>query len=510
MSNDTDMISDIDDLRRRGMVLIAFSGWAVLAMTAALTLTQGSVPLSVAGIGAILCGVQTWVVIGGRTDRLSRLIVGCAFASQMLCLIFSLQGSSLQTDFNLYLIVTLAALMLLWDTRPIIAASGIIIAHHAVMITLAPSRIFEGDGGFELLAIHSLAIAISGGLFVWITRRFNTLILGIEDSRRLSAEQAGELKTTKQSLETTLENLRSEQEASTIARRELEDTQKAEYQKVTREFKSSVASVTDAVGQTSRMLEQTAKSLRIIANETGTEAKNVASTAQNASKAAGTVAAGVAEISLSIAEIAANVGQQSELTTRATDRCDGGGQAIGSLSRQSQTIGEATRAIVRIAERTNLLSLNAAIEAASAGPSGRGFTIVAQEVKSLANQASEAAIEIEEFLKGVRSGTIEAERSFAAIDTAIAELNKAANAIRYDVDNQRQSADTIEEFARRASHEADTMAQRTSALSQKAGAAIALSEELENAALALSGTVRTLESSTEGFFSSLRAASGEV
>lgn len=507
LSNSPYSIGDSDDLRRRGMVFIVLCSWAVLAMTGVLTLVNGAFVFSIASFGVVLCGVQTWVVIGGRSDGFARLIAGCVLVVQMLCLLFALQGSPLQTDLSLYLILTLAALMLMWDTRPIIAASALIIAHHAVMIALAPERIFEGDGGYELLGIHALAIATSGSLFVWITRRFDALICNIDEARRVSTDQAVELSSAKQSLETTLADLKSEQEASAEARREVMNVQRTQYQKVAKEFEGSVASITQAVAQTARMLEKSAKSLRIIASETGAEAQSVASTARNASKAADTVAAGVAEISLSIAEIATNVSQQNELTTRATDRCGGGGSAIGSLSQQSQTIGETTRAIVRIAERTNLLSLNAAIEAASAGPSGRGFTIVAQEVKALANQASEAAIEIEDFLKGVKSGTVEAERSFAAINAVIGELNKAATAIRYDVDNQRQSADTIEEFARRAAGEADTMAQRTHSLSQKTSAAIALSGELEKASTALSDTVRNLENSTDSFMASLRAAS---
>ena len=59
-------------------------------------------------------------------------------------------------------------------------------------------------------------------------------------------------------------------------------------------------------------------------------------------------------------------------------------------------------------------------------------------MKQLAAQASDAATKIEAFLGGVRSGTLEAERSFHAIDAAIEELGKTANSIRYDVETQRQ------------------------------------------------------------------------
>ncbi len=326
----------------------------------------------------------------------------------------------------------------------------------------------------------------------------------VEEARRFSDAQTEELRQTSSSLQEALAAVQAEQEASAQSRANVIKLRKAEYANVAAEFERSISGVTHAVAETANLLERSAKGLKVMATEAGSEAHDVAGSAESASRAANTVAAGVAEMSLSIATIAANVGQQSELTAEATQRSGGGGKAIGSLSQQSRTIGEATRAIVRIAERTNLLSLNAAIEAASAGVAGRGFTIVAQEVKALATQAGEAATEIDTFLSGVRSGTVEAEQSFQAIDSAIADLNETARSIRYDVESQKQSADTIEAFARNAAGEADAMVGRTKALLHRANAAGTLSSELEDAAADLSENIRNLERSTSNFMTNLK------
>ena len=106
----------------------------------------------------------------------------------------------------------------------------------------------------------------------------------------------------------------------------------------------------------------------------------------------------------------------------------------------------------------------------------------------------------------VRDGTLEAERSFVAIDAAIGELGKAAKLIRHDVENQRQSADTIQTFARSAAGEADAMAEQTQALAKRAQAASELSTELDQAALDLAENVRNLEASTRSFTANLKAA----
>ena len=276
--------------------------------------------------------------------------------------------------------------------------------------------------------------------------------------------------------------------------------------RIAEDFEASISVVTKSIADTANLLDRTTKSLNAIAHDTGQGAAEVSASAETASNVARNVAQGVAELSQSIASVAVEVSQQNDLTSRATQRSVSGGEAVGSLSDHSDTIGEATHAIVRIAERTNLLSLNAAIEAATAGPAGRGFTIVAQEVKALAMQASQAATEINEFLSGVRSGTIEAERSFKAIDSAISELAKAATTIRFDVEKHRKSADTIEEFARNAAADVGAMAERSKSLASTASDAESLSGELDAAAAAMLKNVRDLEQSTAQFVANLRAS----
>lgn len=496
-------LSRLDALRRSAFRGFLSAGWVITAFTIIFALAYTASVWWVTFASAACNFVAGWLVKTGPSTARLRTAVVLLVSSQPLFFLVSLRLSGFEALTPLAVFVALMALTTFCDRKVVYASTLVTFVTLTTLDLMKPDWLFVGKTiqrdllyAAELLIVSAVAAVIAGNL--------RELVEQLEDAERDSSARANELHHQAGDLEKALGRAETERQERERVEAAQEEARKLQINAIVQDFEASISVVTHSISETAALLESTTKTLSVIAHDTGQGAVDVSDGAATASHAARMVAKGVSELSSSITEIASDVGQQNALATEAIDRSNSGGEAVGGLSNHSDTIGEATRAIVRIAERTNLLSLNAAIEAASAGPAGRGFTIVAQEVKALAMQASEAATQIDSFLKGVRTGTHEAERSFQAIDSVISSLAETSTAIRWEVDRQRKSADAIEDYARNAAEDVGAMATRSEKLAGTAKAAEKLSNQLDDAAAQMLADVLDLQRSTAQFVSNLK------
>ena len=221
---------------------------------------------------------------------------------------------------------------------------------------------------------------------------------------------------------------------------------------------SLLGTLATTVGQLRGMMTEVgrnAEALRENAGSLAGVARGVADKAQSQSDATSAIAAGVEEMTVSINHIsdsardtASNSSAAVELAVRGEART---GEAAGEMTRIAQTVDGASlkiqelvgrakeiasiaNVIKEVAAQTNLLALNAAIEAARAGEQGRGFAVVADEVRGLAERTAGATVQIEDMIKGIQKdtgGAVDVMASVTAqVQSGVAQVHSAAESLR--------------------------------------------------------------------------------
>ncbi|MBL0944143.1 MAG: type IV pili methyl-accepting chemotaxis transducer N-terminal domain-containing protein [Hydrogenophaga sp.] len=221
-----------------------------------------------------------------------------------------------------------------------------------------------------------------------------------------------------------------------------------------------VAQTTSAVENTStELLAASTEQLREI-RETGQSVLDMAQRINQVSNQA-QESADVARASLSAAESGLKAVQDAIGGMNAIrDQIQETSKRIKRLGESSQEIGEITELISDITEQTNVLALNAAIQAASAGEAGRGFSVVAEEVQRLAERSADATRQIAALVKAIQTDTQDAvaamERSTQGVVEG-AKLSDNAGTALSEIDRvSRRLADLIEQISNAASREAES------------------------------------------------------
>ena len=271
-------------------------------------------------------------------------------------------------------------------------------------------------------------------------------------------------------------------------------------------FRGSIKQSIDGVTQQIGEMRTAAVSVTNIASEMTGYSTSAESASLESSQSVQSVAFGAEELANSINLINQQVSETAQIIESAATNAETTSDKIDGLSKSAQKIGDILSLITDIAEQTNVLALNATIEAARAGEAGRGFTVVASEVKVLAGQSAKAAGEIASQISEIQSSTGDAVGAIREISEIMGNIDRYTTTISEGMKEQHLATDTISQNAQLAASGAGTVEQAMSDVSTSVDKNTDAATQVMSAVREVSEQASDLQGKIDSFLTDVAAA----
>jgi methyl-accepting chemotaxis protein len=298
-------------------------------------------------------------------------------------------------------------------------------------------------------------------------------------------------------------------QASDEAARAEEALKAARAQRIstaTGDFETMISELVDSLSSASTELEASATTMTKTSDGTMSLSDSAASASRAVTDNIQAVAAATEEITSSVNEIGRQVHESNRIASTAVSQAQKTDESIARLSLAAGRINDVVKLIREVAEQTNLLALNATIEAARAGEAGRGFAVVASEVKALATQTAKATAEIDAQVADMQTATAESVAAIKEIGSTITLISEVSSAIAAAVEQQgaatQEIARNVQQSAQLSTQVASGVTEVKRGSSETSGAA----GEVLTAAQSLARESDHLKSQVETFLDTVRAA----
>jgi methyl-accepting chemotaxis protein len=352
----------------------------------------------------------------------------------------------MQIEMHFYFFVLLALMAVFANPMVILVAAVTVAAHHFVVWLVIPASVFNYQASFWSVVVHAVFVALESVGAVFVARSFfndyHRTNRALVEARELQQRVQNENSEIQHNIVDLLQVVSEASDGNLTVRA---TTTSGTLGNVADAFNLLMESLEALIGEVHKQVSDSDHAVRSISEV----ARRMASGATHQSREVVAARQLVADVAKQISEVssnadgASNASQHTAATAQEGERAveyviqgmdslranvQSGAKKMKNLGDRSMEITSIVGTISRISEQTNMLALNAAIEGARAGEHGRGFRVVAEEVRKLAERASSATKDIEKLVKAITAETNETIRAIEQQTQVVEDESKTVGA----------------------------------------------------------------------------------
>ena len=419
-----------------------------------------------------------------------RILTGVALMAQVMLLVYMYRGHGWQIDLHMYFFAGLAMLAFFCDIPVLLAAAGVVAVHHLSLNYALPTCIFPDGANFFRVVLHAVIVIAETVVLIVLVMR---LIRGFKEADSALSE-----------IEESGRQLKAEQQRVAEAQQEASRMREKARADLATEVEQRIGEAINRIAASAEQLRKTSSSLTGVSESTAHQANEISGAVESASTGVAGIAAAVEEMNTSVSEIARQIAASARMAREAEADSARTMEQIRELEKTSRRIGDVIEMITDIAEQTNLLALNATIEAARAGEAGKGFAVVASEVKNLATQTAKATGEISGQIGAIQNATGLSVEAIERINGTIQRLSEISGTISAAVEEQESATREISVSVQDAANDTSGIVRGVALLSQEAAKVDHSASDVDRTSTELVKETDSVRRDLAGFVAQLR------